>query len=124
MSCRGESAACGERDLVRTRAAILIWCVPAALVFLSPSGVVNQYVHGFELDPVVLDKAVVAAGTSEPQATSGFLARCFHQDPDRGAGARTGAKIMRYTGRPSTPPPAPVNGSELQPAKAAEEREP
>jgi serine O-acetyltransferase len=31
------------------------------------------------------------------------------------------AKIMRYTGRPSAPPPA-ING-EVQPAKAAEERE-
>ena len=34
MSC-GDASACGDRDLVRTRAALLIWCVPAALVFLG-----------------------------------------------------------------------------------------
>lgn len=35
MSCGGEASSCGDRDLVRTRAALLIWCVPAALVFLG-----------------------------------------------------------------------------------------
>jgi protein SCO1/2 len=73
------------------------WAHPAVLVYLSPSGVVNQYVHGFEYDPKLLDTAVMKAGIAEPQATAGFLARCFHQSPDRGSGARAGAKIMRYT---------------------------
>jgi hypothetical protein len=35
MSCFGKEASCGDRDLVRTRAALLIWCVPAALVLLG-----------------------------------------------------------------------------------------
>lgn len=35
MSCCGESTSCRDRDLVRTRAALLIWCVPAALVLLG-----------------------------------------------------------------------------------------
>ncbi|KAB2911533.1 MAG: hypothetical protein F9K40_00620 [Kofleriaceae bacterium] len=34
MSCGGDTS-CGDRDLVRTRAALLIWCVPAALVLLG-----------------------------------------------------------------------------------------
>lgn len=35
MSCGGGDTSCGDRDLVRTRAALLIWCVPAALVLLG-----------------------------------------------------------------------------------------
>lgn len=35
MSCVGGKTSCGDRDLVRTRAALLIWCVPAALVLLG-----------------------------------------------------------------------------------------
>jgi hypothetical protein len=35
MSCCGGDTSCGDRDLVRTRAALLLWCVPAALVLLG-----------------------------------------------------------------------------------------
>lgn len=35
MSCGGDSTSCGDRDLVRSRAALLIWCVPAALVLVG-----------------------------------------------------------------------------------------
>jgi hypothetical protein len=35
MSCPGNDTSCGDRDLVRTRGALLIWCLPAALVLLG-----------------------------------------------------------------------------------------
>jgi len=35
VSCRGDEASCTGRDLVRTRVALLIWCLPAALVVLG-----------------------------------------------------------------------------------------
>lgn len=35
MSCCGEVTSCSDRDLVRSRAALLIWCVPAALVLVG-----------------------------------------------------------------------------------------
>ena len=34
MSC-GDIGACGERDLVRSRAAWVIWCLPSALVLVG-----------------------------------------------------------------------------------------
>ena len=34
MRCSRE-VSCGDRDLVRTRAALVIWCAPAALVLLG-----------------------------------------------------------------------------------------
>ena len=34
MSCC-ETSACGQRDLVRSRMALLIWCLPAGLVLLG-----------------------------------------------------------------------------------------
>lgn len=35
MSCCGEARSCSDRDLVRTRAALLVWCAPAVLVVLG-----------------------------------------------------------------------------------------
>lgn len=35
MSCCDEATSCSDRDLVRSRAALLIWCAPAALVLVG-----------------------------------------------------------------------------------------
>lgn len=67
---------------------------PAALVYLSPTGLVTRYVHGITYTAEDLYDSTIRAGTASPAAAVGFLQRCFHYEPKAGH-ARTGFTMMR-----------------------------
>ncbi len=70
------------------------WAHPAALIYLSPTGVITRYVHGVTYNPQDLYDSTIRAGTASPSAAVGFLQRCFHYEPATGQ-ARAGFTIMR-----------------------------
>jgi protein SCO1/2 len=70
------------------------WAHPAALVFLSPSGVVTRYMHGFQYTADDLRTSIMRAGLAEPSASVGFLQRCFHWDPTANSKAKFGRQLM------------------------------
>lgn len=72
------------------------WAHPAALVMLSPSGIVTRYVHGIQYDPKELFTSLVRAGTAEPSASVGFVQRCFHYDPNAGGNPAAGRALMKF----------------------------
>lgn len=72
------------------------WAHPAALVFLSPNGIVTRYVHGIQYDPKELFTSLVRAGTAEPSASVGFVQRCFHWDPEAGGNPAAGRALMKF----------------------------
>jgi protein SCO1/2 len=72
------------------------WAHPAALVMLSPNGIVTRYVHGIQYDPKELFTSLVRAGTAEPSASVGFVQRCFHYDPNAGGNPAAGRALMKF----------------------------
>ncbi|MCB9559299.1 MAG: SCO family protein [Kofleriaceae bacterium] len=72
------------------------WAHPAALIFLSPSGVVTRYLLGIDYPPGDVTTSLLRAGTAEPSASVGFLQRCFHYDPAKNSHARMGVRLMKY----------------------------
>lgn len=72
------------------------WAHPAALVFLSPSGIVTRYVHGIQYDHDDLLTSVMLAGTAEPAAAVGFVQRCFHWDPNAGGRSKSAFSLMKF----------------------------
>ncbi len=71
------------------------WAHPAALIFLSNTGVVTRYVYGIEFDPAVMRESIVKAGLSEPSTAVGFMNRCYHFDPGANSHARAGVFALR-----------------------------
>jgi protein SCO1/2 len=71
------------------------WAHPAALIFLSTTGVVTRYVYGIEFDPAVMRESIVKAGMSEPATAVGFMNRCYHFDPDASSHTRAGVFALR-----------------------------
>lgn len=71
------------------------WAHPAALIFLSSSGVVTRYVYGIDFAPTVMRESLVKAGTAEPATAVGFMNRCYHYDPDANSHARAGVLALR-----------------------------
>jgi protein SCO1 len=71
------------------------WAHPAALIFLSNTGVVTRYVYGIEFDPAVMRESIVKAGVSEPSTAVGFMNRCYHFDPDASSHTRAGVLTLR-----------------------------
>jgi protein SCO1/2 len=71
------------------------WAHPAALIFLSTTGVVTRYVYGIEYDPKMMRESVVKAGLAEPATAVGFMNRCYHFDPDANSHTRAGVLALR-----------------------------
>lgn len=71
------------------------WAHPAALIFLSTTGVVTRYVYGIEYDPKVMRESIVKAGLAEPATAVGFMNRCYHFDPDANSHTRAGVLALR-----------------------------
>lgn len=71
------------------------WAHPAALIFLSTTGVVTRYVYGIEFDPQVMRDSIVKAGLAEPATAVGFMNRCYHFDPDANSHTRAGVLALR-----------------------------
>lgn len=72
------------------------WAHPAALIFLSTSGMVTRYVYGIEFDDAVMRESLIKAGISESSTAVGFMNRCYHYDPDAGGHARAGVLALRF----------------------------
>lgn len=70
------------------------WAHPAALIYLSSTGIVTRYVHGVQFEAQDLYESTIRAGTASPSSAVGFLQRCFHYEPKAG-NARAGFAIMR-----------------------------
>ncbi|MDB4961353.1 MAG: hypothetical protein JWP01_1352 [Myxococcales bacterium] len=71
------------------------WAHPAALIFLSTTGVVTRYVYGIEFPPAVMRESIVKAGLSESATAVGFMNRCYHFDPEATSHARAGVLTLR-----------------------------
>jgi protein SCO1/2 len=71
------------------------WAHPAALIFVSSTGVVTRYVYGIEFDPAVMRESIVKAGLAEPATAVGFMNRCYHFDPDANSHTRAGVFALR-----------------------------
>lgn len=71
------------------------WAHPAALMFLSTTGVVTRYVYGIEYDPKVIRESIIKAGLAEPATAVGFMNRCYHFDPDANSHTRAGVFALR-----------------------------
>ena len=71
------------------------WAHPAALIFLSTTGVVTRYVYGIEYDPKMMRESIVKAGLAEPATAVGFMNRCYHFDPDANSHTRAGMFALR-----------------------------
>ncbi|MBA3463779.1 MAG: SCO family protein, partial [Deltaproteobacteria bacterium] len=71
------------------------WAHPAALIFVSSTGVVTRYVYGIEFDPAVMRESIVKAGLAEPATAIGFMNRCYHFDPDANSHTRAGVFALR-----------------------------
>lgn len=71
------------------------WAHPAALIFLSTTGVVTRYVYGIDFDPAVMRESIVKAGLAEPATAVGFMNRCYHFDPDANSHSRAGVLALR-----------------------------
>jgi protein SCO1 len=71
------------------------WAHPAALIFLSTTGVVTRYVYGIEYDPKMMRESIVKAGLAEPATAVGFMNRCYHFDPDANSHTRAGVFALR-----------------------------
>jgi protein SCO1/2 len=71
------------------------WAHPAALIFLSTTGVVTRYVYGIEFEPAVMRESIVKAGLSESATAVGFMNRCYHFDPEATSNARAGVLTLR-----------------------------
>jgi protein SCO1/2 len=72
------------------------WAHPAALIFLSSTGVVTRYVYGIEFAVAMMRESIVKAGQAEPATAVGFMNRCYHYDPDANSHARAGVLALRY----------------------------
>lgn len=71
------------------------WAHPAALIFLSATGVVTRYLYGIEFDPQVMRESIYKAGIAAPAAAVGFMIRCYHYDPGANSHARAGVSALR-----------------------------
>ncbi len=71
------------------------WAHPAALIFVSSTGIVTRYVYGIEFDPAVMRESIVKAGLAEPATAVGFMNRCYHFDPDANSHTRGGVLALR-----------------------------
>ncbi len=71
------------------------WAHPAALIFLSTTGVVTRYVYGIEFDPGVMRESIFKAGIAESATAVGFMNRCYHFDPEANSHARAGVFTLR-----------------------------
>jgi protein SCO1/2 len=71
------------------------WAHPAALIFLSTTGVVTRYVYGIEFATAMMRESLYKAGMAEPATAVGFMNRCYHYDPDASSHARDGVLAMR-----------------------------
>jgi protein SCO1/2 len=71
------------------------WAHPAALIFLSTTGVVTRYVYGIEFDPAVMRESIFKAGLAESATAVGFMNRCYHFDPEANSHARAGVLTLR-----------------------------
>jgi protein SCO1/2 len=71
------------------------WAHPAALIFVSSTGLVTRYVYGIEFDPAVMRESIVKAGLAEPATAVGFMNRCYHFDPDANSHTRAGVFALR-----------------------------
>lgn len=71
------------------------WAHPAALMFLSTTGVVTRYVYGIEYDPQIIRESIIKAGLAEPATAVGFMNRCYHFDPDANSHTRAGVFALR-----------------------------
>jgi protein SCO1 len=61
---------------------------PAALVLVSPKGVVSSYLYGIEYEADALTSRLGAAGRgSLTESIKKFLLACFHFEPEKGAAA-------------------------------------
>lgn len=71
------------------------WAHPAALIFLSTTGIVTRYVYGIEYDPAVMRESIVKAGLAEASTAVGFMNRCYHFDPNANSHTRQGVLALR-----------------------------
>lgn len=71
------------------------WAHPAALIFLSTTGVVTRYVYGIEFDAQMMRESIIKAGLAEPATAVGFMNRCYHFDPNANSKARQGVLALR-----------------------------
>lgn len=71
------------------------WAHPAALIFLSTTGVVTRYVYGIDYEPAIMRESIVKAGLAEPSTAVGFMNRCYHFDPTANSKARAGVLALR-----------------------------
>jgi protein SCO1/2 len=72
---------------------------PAGIVFLTPSGVVSNYLLGVGYTPVDVRAAVRAAGMGRPAAAAApLLLICFHFDPTTGRYSLAIMKVLRLAG--------------------------
>jgi protein SCO1/2 len=71
------------------------WAHPAALIFVSNTGVVTRYVYGIEFPADVMRASIFKAGLSEPATAVGFMNRCYHYDPEANSHAKAGVMALR-----------------------------
>jgi len=71
------------------------WAHPAALIFLSATGVVSRYVYGIEFDSKMMRESIYKAGLAEPATAVGFMNRCYHFDPDENNHSHTAVIALR-----------------------------
>jgi protein SCO1/2 len=71
------------------------WAHPAALIFLSTTGVVTRYVYGIEFPLPMMRETIFKAGLAEPASAVGFMNRCYHFDPDANAATHAGVTALR-----------------------------
>jgi protein SCO1/2 len=70
---------------------------PAAMVILSPSGVITSYQYGVAFEPAVMKKVLEDAVVGRPnESPEKFLLACFHYNPKGNSGAVR--QIMRAGG--------------------------
>jgi protein SCO1/2 len=71
---------------------------PAALIFLSPSGVVTRYIYGVKYEKEHMRDSIASAVLGRAQeAPERFLLACFHYEPPHGRSALA-RDLMRYGG--------------------------
>jgi protein SCO1/2 len=68
---------------------------PAALIFLSTTGVVTRYVYGIDFPLAVMRESIFKAGLAEPASAVGFMNRCYHFDPDANTATHTSVTLLR-----------------------------
>jgi protein SCO1 len=67
---------------------------PAAVVVLSPSGMVARYLYGVAYEPEDVRNSLISAALGRPEESAAkFILSCFHWEPKRGFAA-TAVRVM------------------------------